>query len=217
MHTKLQRGGARNCGRRVSYELTRRQAELAINACKAAIQAGRFPNRFITIAWDQGGIDPSRSVPATGDFVAMASRWFKSQGHPTAWIWVQECGGTLGAHCHLLLHVPPELDPLFRGLPLKWVKSLLPGKYRSGVIQSKRILNAPRKGEENLAYQPELQGRLHYMLKCTPEKYEDELGLLGWSLVRWGKRQRVIGKRLGVWQGWKKAKLDLDRSAHAEQ
>lgn len=200
---QLKQGGARNTANRLSYELTLNQSSLAIAACQAAIREGLLPNRFITISWEHGGINPSGSVKATGEFVAMANRWIRSQGCRTAWIWVQECGRTLGTHCHLLLHVPSELDPLFRGMPLKWVKSILPGKYVSGVIQSKRILNAPRQGHESLAYQPELQGRLHYMLKCTPMKYEVELGLLGWSLVRWGEQQKVTGKRLGVWQGWR--------------
>lgn len=51
----------------------------------------------------------------------------------------------------------------------------------------------------------ELLGRLHYMLKCAPRHFESELGLDFYGRVIWGQRQKVIGKRLGVWQGWKEA------------
>ena len=66
----------------------------------------------------------------TCDFVlherGVASDWARRHGFKLRWAWVQEWGSFNGAHVHILLHVPPYLDPIFRPMPLRWAKRLLP-------------------------------------------------------------------------------------------
>ena len=201
---KLKRGGARNKRDRVSMCLTRGQCETAIAATLTAVSISLLPNRFITISWELGGLRPELTVQATGRFIKLVREWVQSQGHTTAWLWVQECGPVIGAHCHILLHVPPNLDWEFRSRPRAWVTKILNGHYVRGALQSKRFTFAPRRGEPSSIYIAELLGRLHYMLKCTPRRFESELGLASHGRVTWGQRQKVIGKRVGVWQGWRR-------------
>lgn len=205
---RLKRGGARNRADRVSTQLTRSQCEKAIAACEAAIAVSRPPNRFITISWQLGGICPSNAVHATSKFIALARGWIESQGYKTAWLWVQEHGRRIGAHCHILLYVPPELDSLFSMRPRLWVKKILGGKYVKGSLLTRRLYFAPRKGPISDAYRAELNGRVHYLLKCAPAELETQLGCAFWSVVKWGKKEPVIGKRLAVWQGWKKRSVE---------
>jgi hypothetical protein len=117
------------------------------------------------------------------------------------WAWVQERGRRFSQHTHLLLAVPNELEPLFRPMPLRWTKSVLPHGYLRGVIQTQRLdisdMTLPH------AYLASLFGKLHYMLKCAPVELEEELGMTGCGYASWGQICLVIGKRSAVWQGWK--------------
>lgn len=212
---RLRRGGARNTRLRTSQMLTEKQCRDAIEATRASIAANLPPNRFITIAWEKGEKPPEDAVSATGQFVKLASDWLREQGHKTAWVWVQEWGAVTGAHCHILLHVPPELDLFFRVRPRRWVRHILGGRYIPGVIQSKRLYYAPKSGSTSLAYLAELRARLHYMLKCASPEVETRVGALGWGRAHWGQRGQVFGKRLGVWQSWRRysgSDIKLDRS-----
>ena len=162
-------------------------------------------NRFITIAWGRGGIPADEAVEATGQFVRLAREWMRTRGCQMPWVWVQERGIRSGQHAHILLHVPANLDPLFRPMPLRWTKSNLSNGYRSGVVQTQRLRFAAIMNGD--AYGAELYGKLHYMLKCAPAELEATFGLLGHYQVRWGQKCFVIGKRSGVWQDWKKKAL----------
>lgn len=210
---RLKRGGARNRSDRVTLQLSLNQCKTAFAACHAALTASMPLNRFITISWELGGVAPKRSGQATGQFIKMAREWMASHGFKTTWMWVQECGDVIGAHCHILMHVPPILDPLFRSKPRSWVKRVLGGRYVGGVLLTKRLLHAPRAGRVSDAYRAEIHGRIHYMLKCAPAQFEPNLDVHGWSVVSWGKKQLVFGKRLCVWQGWRRANLNSQASA----
>jgi hypothetical protein len=157
-------------------------------------------SRFITIAWGKAEIEAEQSVWVTGQFIKMARNWMKSHGYPMPWVWVQERGDTFGQHAHILLHVPAELDLLFRPMPLRWCKSLLSGKYVSGTIQSQRLSAAYSHKANPAPYEAALLGKLHYMMKCAPEPLEAALGMEGWGHKPWGQSSQVIGKRAGVWQ-----------------
>ncbi|MEO1488009.1 MAG: hypothetical protein AAFR88_01055 [Pseudomonadota bacterium] len=161
---------------------------------------GQPLNRFVTLAWGLAGIDAEDAVAATGQFIRLAREWMRSHGHPMPWVWVQERGRAFGQHAHILLHVPAELDLLFRPMPMRWVKSLLSGHYVSSTIQSQRLGAAYTYKANPALYEAVLLGKVHYMMKCAPEPLEAALGMEGWGHKPWGQSSRVIGKRAGVWQ-----------------
>jgi len=198
----LPQGGARNSKARTSLHLTEAQCRTLIGASEAAMAMGRPFNRFITGAWQRGGIAPQDSVAATGAFISLAREWMRERGHPMPWVWVQEVGRKRLAHCHILLHVPPELDPLFRGKPREWARKVIGGGYVSGVIDSRRFQFHRSIAHFAEAYHAELMGRLHYMLKCAPAALQGPLGLIGAGVVEWGRSDLVCGKRAAAWQGW---------------
>jgi len=194
-------GGARNRKDRKSLCLTERQAQRLIDGAMSAWGDGKPLNRFISGAWEVGGISPCDSVAATSRFITLAREWLRERGYDMPWIWVQECGSRSGAHCHILMHVPPALDPLFRSKPRQWAGKVLGGSYVPKVINTRRLLYASSSALMRSAYYAELMGRLHYMLKCTPAALEGPLGMNGASVAAWGQSGLVYGKRAAVWQG----------------
>jgi hypothetical protein len=120
--------------------------------------------------------------------------------HPMPWVWVQEYGDTFGQHAHILLHVPEELEPLFRPMPLRWTKALLAGDYVAGTLQTQRLAAAYRHTANPALYDAVLRGKLAYMLKCAPAPFREPLGLDGWEHKPWNQSSRVLGKRAGAWQ-----------------
>lgn len=197
---RLKRGGPHNLRDRVTWELTEHDCQKVIRRSFDAWDAGQPLNRFITLAWGLAGIDAERAVWATGQFINLARDWMRGHGYAMPWAWVQECGDTFGQHAHILLHVPPELDDLFRTMPRRWAKAILSGVYVKGTVQSQRLTGARVIQANPARYEATLLGKLHYMLKCAPAPLEHALGMRGWGHKPWGQRTRVIGKRAGVWQ-----------------
>lgn len=191
----MKRGGARNRGDRTSERLTEKHCRDLINAAEAAWQAGQPLNRFMTIHWQKGGIDARGCVIATGAFVKLASDWAARHGYRLGWLWVQEWGHGYGAHVHLLMHVPRVLNPLFRPMPLRWVKSILPGAYVKGVHKSETIRGAGSAQANPNAYWRELDGKLHYVMKAAPPELEAKLDMQGRGRKKWGRYCMVYGKR----------------------
>lgn len=200
---KLKRGGARNRASRVSWQLRECDCRKLIDASLAALWAEMPFNRYITIAWERAGVPADQAVDATGKFRRLAMSWMGTRNATMPWAWVQECGNTFGQHAHILLHVPPHLDPLFRSMPLRWTKAILPGRYVARTLQTQRLKNAT--AFQGKAYQTELLGKVHYMLKAAPIELEAVVDMAGYRRKRWGQFCPVIGKRVGVWQDWKKA------------
>ena len=196
----LKHGGARNRRDRLSTQLTEHDCRKLLTASEAAFAAGMPLNRFITIAWGKSGIDAQQSVAATGEFVKRAREWLAGHGYGMPWCWVQEHGAKFGQHCHLLLHVDQVMDDLFRTMPLRWVKDIIPHCYERKTIDSQK-LSAARSAQNNpAAYEAQILGKLHYMMKTAPETLEGPLGLTGWGHKPWGQSCLVYGKRAGVWQ-----------------
>ena len=165
-----------------------------------AWEAGRPLTRFITLAWGKGGIDAERAVWATGQFIDKAREWMRGHGYVMPWVWVQETGDTFGQHAHILLHVPPELEDLFRPMPRRWAKAILRGKYIKGTVDTRQVAGYRAIEANPRHYQAGLLGRLHYMLKCAPAALEWELEMQGWGVKPWGQKCRVIGRRASAWQ-----------------
>lgn len=198
----LPRGGARNRKDRKSWQLTERDCRKLIGATDAAWHIGAPMTRFLTLAFELGGCTPGECVTLTGKFIALARKWLRERGHPMPWVWVQECGERYGAHAHVLFHVPPELDQLFRPMPRRWAKHLLDGQYRAGVVRCESLHFRKAAYTNPDIYWPQVRGKLHYMLKCAPSEFEGRLGMAGIGYGEWGQRCLVHGKRAGVWQGW---------------
>lgn len=196
LRRRLQRGGKRLDGRRVAWQLTQTQCQSLIDATALAWDAGQPFNRFITLLWEKGGMAACDNVKATGRFVKLASDWARQHGYRLIWAWVQEWGPVNGAHVHLLLYVPPELNWQFRNMPLRWVKQILPGGYAKGVLDSQQP-------DKTLGHWRWLWGKVHYMLKCAPAEQEAPLGMTALGPKPWGQRCQTYGKRLAIWQGWK--------------
>ena len=213
----LKRGGPRRKAGQRSEQLTEADCRKVLGATEAAWAVGRPLNRFITLAWELGGIDPAQSVAATGAFIKLAREWMGERGFPMPWVWVQETGPTLGAHCHALLHVPPEIAPLFRPMPRRWAHKVLGGVYFAGVVDSQRISSADACNALPAAYEAEVIGKVHYMLKCAPAALEGPLGMIGRGYRDWEQSCPVYGKRAGVWQGWKKKGARHNRSEEIPQ
>lgn len=197
----LKRGGARLKRDRESWQLTYKNCDDLVRRSLDAWRAGYPLNRFITLAWGKAGIDADRATGATGQFITKAREWMRSHGYPiTPWVWVQETGDVFGQHAHILLHVPPELDDLFRPMPRRWAKAFTGGKYIKGHVDAPKLGAAKSASYNPAPYDAQLRGRLAYMLKNAPEEWAEPLGLAFYISKPWGQRSKVIGKRAGYWQ-----------------
>jgi hypothetical protein len=158
-------------------------------------------NRFITLAWEHCGLSPRENVKATGHFIKQARDWAWPYRLP--WCWVQETGDRYGAHVHMLIHVPPELIPLFRGKPRRWMKTCLGGRYVIGGIDTKVVAYSGAVNAMPEAYQANVMAELHYMCKSAPAGSEHTLDMVQWRSVKsmaWGRTYTVFGKRAARWQ-----------------
>ena len=194
----LPRGGSRIRADRSSVQLTERQCRNLIDAGVKAEALGQPFNRFVTVLWERGGIDSRDNATITGRFIKLASDWARQHGYRLNWAWVQEWGPHNRAHVHILLHVPPLFDPIFRPMPLRWTKRLLPDAYVTGVLECQKLgfrTNTP-------AREADVIGKVHYMLKCAPAALEVELAMLGRGYREWGHQCATFGKRSAIWQGW---------------
>lgn len=197
---RLQRGGPNNRRDRTSWQLRAPDCHKLIAGAEAAWERGAPFTRFITWAWELGGIDPVDTGRVTGAFIDLARDWMNARGLAMPWCWTRETGDTYGAHAHGLLSVPCELDPLFRPMPRRWAKHLLGGVYVPGVVDCQILYFRNAAYTNPNAYWAQVWPKLRYMLKCAPAGLEAELGLTGWGEAPWGQRCKVQGKRAGVWQ-----------------
>ena len=200
----LKRGGARRKAGECTMRLTKADCSKVIGATEAAFAAGLPFNRFITLAWETGGVAPDQCLSATGDFITLAREWMRAREYQMPWAWVQEWGTKYGAHCHILLHVPPNLAPLFRPMPRRWTRKVLGGVYVIGVVECEKLVSANAAHGLPAAYEAQVMGKVHYMLKCAPAALEAPLGMVGRGHRDWGQSCPVYGKRAGVWQGWRR-------------
>lgn len=206
----LSHGGDRRTGDalKATQQLTARECRMLILAAYEAWERGQPFNRFITLLWEKGGVDPRDNGKATRQFLKHAGGWLRSFDCQLLHCWVQEYGLVNGAHVHILLHIPPMLDPLFSRKPMHWAKLCLPGGYVAKTVDTQRVAPwaDPDSGAD--AYEAELMAKLHYMLKCAPVTLESDLGMAvrrsPWS-KSWGQSGVVFGKRAGRWQDRKLA------------
>ncbi|QJB69876.1 hypothetical protein [Parasphingorhabdus halotolerans] len=198
----LQHGGSRRQRDVASNQLTEKQCRDLIGAAMVAWESGCPFNRFITLLWERSGVDARRNGETTARFVKLASDWARRHGDRLVWAWVQEHGWKNGADVHLILHVPPELDPIFKAMPAKWTKLCLPGAYVRKTLQCQKIRFGDIAVNNPEAYETAIMGKVHYMLKCAPAALERELGLVGRGHKPWGQSCTTFRKQAGIWQGW---------------
>ncbi|PLK27702.1 hypothetical protein C0V78_13010 [Novosphingobium sp. TH158] len=201
----LKRGGARNRGDRLSTQLDRRQCERLLNVVATGLASGQHFTRFATIAWQKARVSASDSVKATGAWITLLREWLRKRDANLPWAWVQECGPVLGAHCHALIRIPPDLAPLLKnGLAVmaRKVARDFGGMPCAGLFDSEKLPFADNPEHSPAAYEAALWGKVHYMLKCAPAGLESELDMLGRGHKPWGQSCPVKGKRLAVWQGY---------------
>lgn len=196
----LKHGGARETGGRLTTELTDKQCKALIDATQKAIDKGGPFNRFITILWERGGIVENEQVKATGRFIKSANDWLSCHNERLAWAWVREYGDTNRGHVHILLHVPPYLDPLFGRMPKRWVKAILDGVLPATILQTQKIRGAKNLELMSDLYRVSIMAKVHYMLKAAPARLEYELGMAGLGSKPWGVSCPVRGKRASIAQ-----------------
>ena len=186
------RGGARNRADRESHGLTARQIANLMAAVLMASQIGLPLNRFITLHWEAAGLRLDDMATATGRFLGLLSKWLGRRGHRTAWIWVHENGGNEGAHCHLLVHVPPDCVGDLTAAQKRWLRKITGGPYRASVVKSVPI--GRRLGLE--ASNPNLHLANLETVTAYVIKQTDTVTTLGFHQPG----GRVIGKRCGTSQ-----------------
>jgi hypothetical protein len=165
-------------------------------------------NRFATLAFGKCGIDAKDCVAATGDLTTLAREWFASHDLPMPRAWVQEWGPVNQAHCHILFHVPPALNDLFRGKAERWTRKIIAkygGVYIAGATDCQKIPSSEHPERYLEAYRAAVAAKVHYMLKCAPARLEAELGMQGRGHEPWGQSCPVYGKRFALWQKWQSA------------
>ena len=133
------RGGARNHSGRVSHALTSGRVANLLAAAGHANVIGLPLNRMTTIHWEAAGVQPAGMVKATGRFTDLFTRWIARKRHRTAWVVVHENGPGKGAHCHLLVHVPPALVKALTGQQRAWLRRITGQPYRKRVIRSRPV------------------------------------------------------------------------------
>jgi hypothetical protein len=175
-------------GRKGSWRLTAAQRSNLIAASRHAATIGLPLNRFVTINWEAAGVGDG--VRATGRFLKQAQDWLRRLGHRLAYVWVQERGGRVGQHVHILLHVPPACARRFGQLQRGWLRA-------SGAILSKGVVKTRPVGRdyaaalraENGGYLRDLERVLRYVMKQSSRRAGPEARFWGTS------GSLVIGKR----------------------
>jgi hypothetical protein len=181
------RGGARNHKSRESLALKPHQVA---NLRSAAVHAGNIGlplNRMITIHWQSAGVALPVMAWATGRFTDLLSKALARHGSQTAWVWTHENGVGKGAHCHLVVHVPPSLVGVITGLQKGWLRRITGKPYKKRVIFSRPI--GARLGVETLNPEVHALNRdtaLSYILKGVAEAD--------------GGGGRIVGKRCATSQ-----------------
>jgi len=170
--------------------LTERQARMLIKAAENSLDRGVPFNRFITVSWERAGIPAEASVKFTGKFISAMREWLTRHGEQLDWAWVQESSPG-NAHCHILVHIPAGIEPLFRPMPRRWIKKPLGGAYMAKTLQSQRLRLCASSWAPFEAQEAELMAKVHYMLKTTPAALERALDMDGRGHKSWGHLQGI--------------------------
>lgn len=171
-----------------SWRLTGPQQSNLIAASRHAATIGLPLNRFLTINWEAAGVPDG--VRATGRFLKHAQDWLRRLGHRLAYLWVQERGGRVGQHVHILLHVPPACARRFGQLQRGWLRAS-GAVLRKGIVKTLpvgRDYSAALRAEKG-GYLRDLEIVLRYVMKQSSRRAGPEARSWGTS------GSFVLGKR----------------------
>lgn len=213
------RGGNYLRGDRISYHVTRPQAELILGAAYFAYRRGLPFNRWITINLSKAGIIDDIAAERIRAFLKIAGDRIKYWGGEFAATWVRENGLTrdglpTGSHVHILAHIPPRFLRQFQNAQRGWLSRLrLSERHQNGTIRGKAVagFNQLEKSDHH-HYVQNLYQLVSYQLKSA---LPDTLAALhlGKPHQRGGM---ILGKRCGTSQNigraaWKKAGIKLPK------
>lgn len=189
----LRRGGANNRADRVSYYLSRQQAENLIAAAAYAEARGWAFSRHWTVHCEKAGIPDWMAAEFVTRLIAVAKRCLKRRGVELVVIWVRENSEKNGSHVHILMHLSKPTN--LRNQTRKWVEAA-GGLAKAGVSLTKTIGGRlDTEGSDPAHYWANVDVVLSYILKgCSPEVAH------GLGLSRFGQGGEVIGKRFGCSQ-----------------
>lgn len=187
-------GGARNSKSRCSTSISETQAANLIDAADFARRVGLPLNRFITINWEQLGVNDSEAAEATGRFLKLLRDWLRCNGYESAHIWAREYSPSLGSHVHLLVHLPFDLK--LRTVHLRWLRQISGNSYRKGAVKTLPVgFSGTCSASNFLHYDKNLQETVKYLLKGVEIAAADRLGI-----DRLRPCGKIIGKRVATSQ-----------------
>lgn len=194
---------------RSTDSLSSHQANGVIEAALHARRIGLPFNRHVTIRLERVGISDSQAMKAISGFLTRIRDWLRKRDKRTAFVWVRECGTTIGSHVHILLHLPPGVT-FESHRSRRWIEAVSGRPYKAGTILTKRIASS--------AYDENLGTLVSYLCKGASPEVADALELdrrkpggsvtgkrAGWSENVGAKARRLwLAKRDGwdvVWRG----------------
>lgn len=158
-------------GRDRSMVLSAGSIRSALSALAHAMHSGMGPTHFITINWQQAGVEDG--LAATGRFLKLLKDAARRHGWETAHIWVRENGAVHGDHVHILLHLPAEAHDWFKRHKAGWLRQC--GAQRvAGASLTLRVAGAafvtsPQSMTDPALYSANLHHVAAYILKhCAP-------------------------------------------------
>jgi len=183
-------GGARNFGKKPSWNLS-------LQNCLDLIEAGDFAeaiglrfNRHWSVHYAKAGIAESDATRFIGRLLKLAGGFARRHGGRLAAIWVREGGEGKGGHVHILMHLPPGLS--LRGKSKRWV-GLAGGRCVARVSRVRPIAGRVAAAERGDAHYRHNVGNVRrYLLKNVDLEAGVDLGL-----KHKGQSGLVVGKRCG--------------------
>lgn len=178
--------------KKVSEDLSYRQALELISAVKfGSWQSYRF-TRFISINLEAGGVVPDDRLKAIQKFIKCMQSAAQYRKLVFAAVWVRERGEDVGEHVHIMAHIPDAYDGLYKSKYKAWLK-LAGIQLVRGVINSKTIrCSGPidQSIEQNL--RANIDNIKNYMLKGTSRETKHKL-----NLPKEAYTGLIVGKRCG--------------------
>lgn len=172
---------------RASQHINRHQADNFFPAIRFAETIGRPLNTFVTLNLDHTDCRPelvSKAFERLRDH--HFTRWLRYQAKqsgrrhymPAAYVWVIEHAGG-DVHVHWLVHIPPQLRPLFEAKLSRWLNRVAGAVHcKNSAIHVQRVTGARGLGK--------------YMMKGIEPRYA------AFYHVRRSPQGIVYGKRCGI-------------------
>ena len=197
-HAKGTWGGARNNGKKPSWNLSLQNCLDLIAAGNFAEVSGLRFNRHWTVHYEKAGIAEYDAARFIGRLLKLAGDYARRHGGRLAAIWVREGGEGKGGHVHILIHLPVGLS--LRGRSRLWVR-LAGGRCVAKVSRVRPIAGRVAAADADSEH---YRHNVSIVRKYVLKNVEDSVGeILGLTLK--GQSGVVVGKRCGWTQNIGKA------------